>query len=48
VYDLYSKLNNVRIITSRMMRWAGHMACIEKKRSSYRVLVGNVEERDHY
>jgi len=45
---LYSKLNNVRMITSRMMRWTGHMACIEDKRISYRVLVGNVKERDHY
>jgi hypothetical protein len=36
------------MITSRMMRWAGHVTCIEDKRNSYRVLVGNVKERDHY
>jgi hypothetical protein len=36
------------MITSRMMRWRGHIACIEEKRSSYRVLVGNIKGRDHY
>jgi hypothetical protein len=30
-----------------MMRLAGHVTCIEEKRSSYRVLVGNMKERDH-
>jgi len=31
-----------------MLRWTGNVTCIEEKRSSYRVLVGNVKERDHY
>jgi hypothetical protein len=31
-----------------MMRWTGHIACIEEMRSSYRVLVGNMNERDYY
>jgi len=27
------------------MRWAGHIACMEQKRSTYRVLVGQPEGR---
>jgi len=29
------------------MRLAGHVACIGEKRGVYRVLVGNLSERDH-
>ena len=44
---MYSKLNNVRMITSRMMRWTGHVTSIDEKSSSYRLFVGNMKERDH-
>jgi len=30
------------------MRWAGHVARIGKGRGVYRVLVGNLRERDHW
>jgi hypothetical protein len=30
-----------------MMRWAGHVACVQKKRNTYKVRQGNVKERDH-
>jgi hypothetical protein len=31
------------MIKSRRMRWAGHVARMEAKRSTYRILVGNPE-----
>jgi hypothetical protein len=40
LHDLYSSLNIVRLIKSRMMRCAGHMACMREGRGAYRVLVG--------
>jgi len=40
--DLYSSPNNVRVIKSRRMRWAGHVARMGERRDAYRVLVGNV------
>jgi hypothetical protein len=38
--DLYSSPSIIRIIKSRRMRWAGHVARMEEKRNSYRLLVG--------
>jgi hypothetical protein len=38
--DLYSSPNIVRVIKSRRMRWAGHVACMGERRGAYRVLVG--------
>jgi hypothetical protein len=43
--DLYSSPNIVRVIQSRRMRWAGHVAHIGKERGVYRVLVGKPEGR---
>jgi len=43
--DLYSSSNIVRVITSRRMRWAGHVARIGEERGAYRVLVGKPEGR---
>jgi hypothetical protein len=37
----------IRIIKSRRMRWAGHVARMGKKKNMYRLLVGKPEERDH-
>ena len=36
---LYSSPNIVRVIKSRRMRWAGHVARIGEERGTYRVLV---------
>jgi hypothetical protein len=33
--------NFIRVITSRRMRWAGHVASIGEMRNSYIILVGN-------
>ena len=41
--DLYSSPNIVRVIKSRRMRWAGHVARMGEERGAYRVLVGKLE-----
>jgi len=41
--DLYSLPNIVRVIKSRRMRWAGHVARMGEERGMYRVLVGKPE-----
>jgi hypothetical protein len=41
--DLYSSPSIIRIIRSRRMRWAGHVARMEEKGSVYRLLVGRPE-----
>jgi len=43
--DLYSTPNNVRVIKSRRMRWAGYVARMCELRRKYRVSVGKPEER---
>ena len=45
---LYSSPNIVRVIKSRRMRWAGHVARIGDGRGVYRVLVGNRRVRDRW
>jgi len=40
LHDLYNSPNIVRVIKSRRMRWAGHVAHMEEGRGAYRVLVG--------
>jgi hypothetical protein len=37
----------VRVIKYRIMRWAGHVACVGDRICAYRGLVGNLRERDH-
>jgi len=41
--DLYSSPNIFRVIKSRRMRWAGHVARMLEKRGIYRVLVRKPE-----
>jgi len=41
--DLYSSPYIVRVIKSRRMRWAGHVARMRERRGVYRVLVGKPE-----
>jgi len=40
---LCSSLGIVRVIKSRRMGWAGHVACMGERRGAYRVLVGKHE-----
>ena len=42
---LYSSPNIVRVIKSRRMTWAGHVARMGEERGVYRVLVGKPEGR---
>jgi hypothetical protein len=43
LHNLYSLPSIIRIIKSRRMRWAGHMARMGKKRNVCRLLVGKPE-----
>jgi len=41
--DPYSSPNIVRVIKSRRMRWAGHVARLGERRGVFRVLMGKPE-----
>ena len=43
--DLYFSPNIVRVIKSRRMRWAGHVARMGERRCLYRILVRKPEGR---
>jgi len=44
---MYSSPNIVRVVKSRRMRWAGHVAHVGGRRGVYRLWWGNLRERDH-
>ena len=41
--DLYCSPSIIRVIKSRRMRWAGHVARVDERRGAYRVVVGKPE-----
>jgi hypothetical protein len=43
--DLYSSPNIIRVIKSRRMRWAGHVARMGERRGAYRIMVGRLAGR---
>jgi hypothetical protein len=43
LHILYSSPNIIRLIKSRRMRWAGHVARMVEERNVYRVLMGKPE-----
>jgi hypothetical protein len=43
--DLYLPPNIIRVIKSRRMRWAGHVARMGEGRGAFRILVGRSEGR---
>jgi hypothetical protein len=47
LHNLYASPNIVRMIRSRRMRWAEHVARMEKMRKAYRSMVGNLKGRYH-
>jgi hypothetical protein len=47
LHDLYCSPTIMRETKSRRMRWVRHVARMGEGRGAYRVLVGNLRERDH-
>jgi hypothetical protein len=47
LHNLYSSPSIIRIIKSRRMRWAGHVAGMGEKRNAYTLLVEKPGGRDH-
>jgi hypothetical protein len=45
LHNLYSSPNIIRMVRSRRMRWAGHVARMCATRNAYRILVGKPEEK---
>jgi hypothetical protein len=45
LHNLYFSPNIIRMIKSRRMRWAGHVARMGETRNAYRILVGKPEGR---
>jgi hypothetical protein len=43
LHNLYCSPSIIRIMKSRRMRWAGHVARMGEKRNAYRILVGKPE-----
>jgi hypothetical protein len=43
---LYYSPSIIRIIKSRRMRWAGHVARMGEKRTAYRLLVGKARGKE--
>ena len=48
LHDLYSSLNIIRVIKSKRISRAGHLACKGERRGAYRVLVGKSEGKRHF
>ena len=40
LHSLYRSPNDVRVIKSRRLRWAGHVARMEEDRSAFKILTG--------
>jgi hypothetical protein len=45
LHNLYSSPSIIRIIKSRRMRWAGHVAGMGEKGNAYKILVGKPERK---
>jgi hypothetical protein len=45
LHNLYSSPNIIRMITSKRMRWGGHVARMEEMRNASGILVGKSEEK---
>jgi hypothetical protein len=48
LHNLYSSPNIVRVIKSRRMRWAGHVACMGRADMHTRFWLGGPKARDHW
>jgi hypothetical protein len=45
LHNLYSSPNIIRMMKSRRMRWAGHVARMGEERNAYWILVGKPERK---
>jgi hypothetical protein len=43
LHNLYASPNNIKVTTSRRMRWASHVARMEEMRNAYKILFGREE-----
>jgi hypothetical protein len=48
LHNLYSSSNIVRVIKSRRIRWAGHVACMGKVDVFTVFWLGGLKARDHW
>jgi hypothetical protein len=48
LYGLSSSSNIIRVIKSRRMRWAGHVARMGERRGATGFWWGNLRERDYF
>jgi hypothetical protein len=48
LHNLYSSPSIIRMITSRRMRWAGHVARMGKRNNENRILWESRKEGDHW
>jgi hypothetical protein len=46
LHNLYPSPTIIRMIKSRRMSWAGHVARMGEKRNAYRILVGKVRRKE--
>jgi hypothetical protein len=44
---LYSSPDIIRVMKSKRLRWAGHVARMEQRRGAYRIFVGKPGGRNH-
>ena len=42
LHSLYRSLNTVRVIKSRILRWAGHIVRMGEGRSDFKILIGTL------
>jgi hypothetical protein len=47
LHNLYSSPNIIRMMKSRRMRWAGHVARMGETRNAYKHIGGKPERKDH-
>ena len=48
LHSLYLLPNIVRVIKSRRLRWAGHLARLEEGRSAFKILTGKPTNMIYY
>jgi hypothetical protein len=47
LHSMYSSPSIIRVIKSRRMRWAGHVALMGEKRNAYKIWWESQKVRDH-